>query len=197
MACNINRSFSKYGWFSRIIGIEDGGYIEALPSTGNCDIEVAIGDRIGESLNKQGFISIVHKGGFSCFWSGTSICKSTNNDGADIDFSNFLTTRLRYILCISRFVHYLKCKNRDRFGAYKLTKDIEYMLNEWLADYVESDMDAPQFNTVRKPLVAGSVTLVSRKDAPEVIDVEFLVLPNYQVESLIPPVKVRFSIYNG
>ena len=47
-----------------------------------------------------------------------------------------LSAKFNYILCVSRFAHYLKVMARDKIGSFMEVKDCERWLNDWIKNYV-------------------------------------------------------------
>ena len=134
MAVNINRSFKKYGWCSRIRGIESGGAVENLPTHTfptddggvdmKCPTEIAISDRREAELSKNGFLSMIHRknSDFAAFISGQSLQKPQEYDDADATANAALAARLPYLFACNRFAHYLKCIVRDKVGSFKIAR---------------------------------------------------------------------------
>ena len=55
-----------------------------------------------------------------------------------------ISAMLQYMLCVSRFAHYLKVAARDKIGSFAEAGECEDYLNHWLQQYVTSDSDAPR-----------------------------------------------------
>jgi type VI secretion system protein ImpC len=69
--------------------------------------------------------------------------------------------KLRYVLAVSRFVHYLKCIVRDTRGCFSTVKDREEFLNSWIRRYVSPEADCGRQPAGRYPLQNAHVAVSS------------------------------------
>src|SRR6185312_6501728 len=63
-----------------------------------------------------------------------------------------LSAMLQYMLCVSRFAHYLKVIGRDKLGSIISPEDCEDILHRWLLNYTMADDRADPETRARFPL---------------------------------------------
>jgi len=197
MAVNINRAFKRYGWCSRIRGVESGGAVEGLPvhtfptDDGGidmkCPTEIAIDDRREAELAKNGFMPLLHKKNtdFAAFIGAQSLQKPFEYDDPDATANANLAARLPYLFAVCRFAHYLKAIVRDKVGSFKERDDMEKWLNKWINRYVEPNpANASEVDKARKPLAAAQVVVEEVEGNPGYYTSKFYLRPHYQLEGL-------------
>jgi type VI secretion system protein ImpC len=170
MAVNIHRSFKRFGWFTRIAGV-DGGMVENLPVHTIVDAEqvrvgpteVAIDDRREAELASCGFLPLVSRGNSRC-----AVFVSLQSLNRPIEFTDAESTEnvrrqalLTYILTLGRIVHYVKSLMRDNRPRLSQTDGTAW-LNEWLQQYVDSDPALSSDNMkAQRPLAEARITEAS------------------------------------
>jgi type VI secretion system protein ImpC len=197
MATNINRSFKRYGWCSRIRGIESGGAVENLPVHSfptddggvdmKCPTEIAISDRREAELAKNGFMPLVHKknSDFAAFIGAQSLHKPAEYEDPDATANANLAARLPYLFACSRFAHYLKCIVRDKIGSFKEKDDMQRWLQNWILQYVDGDpAHSTEESKARRPLAAAEVIIEEVEGNPGYYTSKFFLRPHYQLEGL-------------
>ncbi|CAM3798579.1 Type VI secretion system sheath protein TssC1 [Bordetella sputigena] len=197
MAVNINRSFSLYGWCSRIRGVESGGAVEGLPvhvfptDDGGVDIvcptEVAISDRREAELSKNGFLPLVHmkNTGTAAFIGAQSLHSPTEYDDPEATANANLAARLPYLFACNRFAHYLKCIVRDKIGSFKSRTEMERWLLKWAMEYVDGTPNlSSDLVKSMKPLSDVAVTVEEIEGSPGYYSAKFYLKPHYQLEGL-------------
>jgi type VI secretion system protein ImpD len=73
---------------------------------------------------------------------------------------------LQYILCVSRFAHYLKVLARDKVGSFIEAEQCEDYLHRWLMQYVAADSEASPQTKAEYPLREASVRVRAHPDKP-------------------------------
>ncbi len=197
MATRITDSFSKCGWLASIRGVQGGGLVEGLPThTFNtdegdialkCPTEVAITDRREKEFSDLGFIPLVHCKGrdFAAFFATQSCQKAKLYNKDEANANARLSTQLQYILCVSRFSHYLKAMARDRIGSFTSRNECERWLNEWINTYVHPSPDnAGQASLAAKPLSEARIDVREVKGRPGHYEAVAYLKPHYQLEAL-------------
>ena len=125
----ITNAFAKDGWFMRSRGVEGGGQVEGLPlhvfneaggKTAKCPTEVLIPDRREAELSGLGFLPLLHyKDSDKAVFIGTQTSQKPKKYFDNAANANAeLSTKLNYMLCVSRFAHYLKAMARDKLGSF-------------------------------------------------------------------------------
>ncbi len=194
MGVNITRAFSLYGWCVRIRGMESGGIVDGLPThvfptdDGSIDMhsptEVSISDRWEAELTRSGFMPLVHwkNSDTAVFLSAQSFHKAAEFDDPDATANAALAARLPFVLASCRFAHYLRCLVRDRIGSFVDRADMEYRLNAWIKQYVDTDPAGSSEETkARKPLADAEIVLDEIEGNPSYYACKFYIRPHYQL----------------
>jgi type VI secretion system protein ImpC len=197
MGARITDSFAKCGWLASIRGVQGGGLVEGLPTHTfhtdegdialKCPTEVAITDRREKEFSDLGFIPLVHCKGrdFAAFFATQSCQKAKLYNKDEANANAWLSTQLQYILCVSRFSHYLKAMARDRIGSFTSRNDTERWLNEWINTYVHpSPENAGQASLAAKPLAEARIDVRDVKGRPGHYEAVAYLKPHYQLEAL-------------
>jgi type VI secretion system protein ImpC len=197
MATNITGAFKKYGWCTRIRGVESGGAVEGLPTHTfptddggvdmKCPTEIAISDRREAELAKIGMMPLIHRKNtdFAAFIGAQSLQEPAEYDDPDATANARLSARLPYLFASCRFAHYLKCIVRDKIGSFREREDMERWLSKWITQYVDGDPDHSSEETkARKPLAAAEVRVQEVEDNPGYYTSQFYLRPHYQLEGL-------------
>jgi type VI secretion system protein ImpC len=196
LGTRITNAFSLYGWTAAIRGVEGGGLVEGLPTHTfktddgeialKCPTEIAITDRREKELSDLGFVPLVHCKGqdYAAFFGTQSAQKAKKYD---TDFANAnarLSTQLQYILCISRFAHYLKAIMRDKIGSFMSRKDCETFLNRWISNYVTLDDTASPATKAQFPLREARIDVSEVPGKPGVYKAAAFLRPHFQLDEL-------------
>ena len=112
-------------------------------------------------------------------------------DRAPANANARLSAMLPYMLCVSRFAHYIKVLGRDKVGTVNSTDELERILDSWLKRYVVLDDNAPPATKARNPLREASIQLVPKPGAPGAYRCVIHLVPHYELDGLA--VKVRLT----
>ncbi len=196
MSARMTNAFANDGWFMRTRGVEGGGQVEGLPlhifeqaggKTAKCPTEVLIPDRREAELSKLGFLPLLHYKDTdkAVFLGSQSTQKPKVYFANDATANAELSTKLNYMLCVSRFAHYLKAMARDKIGSFAERGDMELWLNNWINNYVvpnpESVGDATK---ARCPLREARVEVTEVKGKPGWYQAIAHLRPHFQLEGL-------------
>ncbi len=190
-------AFAKYGWCAAIRGVEGGGLVEGLPTHTfktidgevdlKCPTEIGITDRREKELSDLGFIALCHSKGsdFAAFFSGQSCQKPKIYDRDDASANAQLSARINYIMCTSRFAHYLKAMARDKIGSFMERSECEDWLNRWILNYcLENPESAGPRAKAEKPLRAARIEVRDVKGKPGCYEAVAHLRPHFQLEEL-------------
>jgi type VI secretion system protein ImpC len=192
----ITDAFAKDGWFMRTRGVEGGGQVEGLPlhvfkeaggKVAKCPSEVLIPDRREAELSNLGFLPLVHyKDSDKAVFIGTQTAQKAKKYFDNAANANAeLSTKLNYMLCVSRFAHYLKAMARDKIGSFAERSEMELWLNNWIQNYVVPNPDSVGLETkARCPLQSASVTVSEVKGKPGWYQAVAHLRPHFQLEGL-------------
>jgi type VI secretion system protein ImpC len=197
MATNITRAFKMYGWTTQIRGIESGGAVEGLPThtfpsedggvSMQCPTEIAIADRREAELAKNGFMPLVHKknSDFAAFIGAQSLQKPQEYDDPAATANANLAARLPYLFATCRFAHYLKCMVRDKIGSSMTKAQLQYWLENWVGQYVDTSPDTSnQEHKASHPLAAASIAIEEDEANPGYYSTRIYLKPHYQLEGM-------------
>ena len=196
-AARITDAFSKYGWMARTRGVEGGGKVEGLPvhtfptDDGDvamkCPTEIAISDRREFELSNLGFLPLLHSKNrdFAVFMGAQSCQKPKTYFDASANANAELSAKFNYIMCVSRFAHYLKVMARDKIGSFMEVKDCERWLNSWINNYVIANPESAGDEMKAKcPLSDAKVEVREVKGKPGWYEAVAYLRPHFQLEAL-------------
>src|SRR5262249_13315235 len=196
-AARVTDAFAKDGWFARPRGVEGGGKVEGLPvhtfptDDGDvamkCPTEIAITDRREYELSNLGFLPLLHNKNrdFAVFIGAQSTQKPKTYYHPAANASAELSAQFNYLLCVSRFAHYVKVMARDKIGKFMEVKDCERWLNEWINNYVvPNPEDAGDETKARKPLSEAKVEVREVPGKPGWYEAVAWLRPHVQLETL-------------
>jgi type VI secretion system protein ImpC len=192
----ITNAFSKYGWFAKTRGVEGGGKVENLPvhtfptDDGDiamkCPTEIAISDRREFELSNLGFLPMLHaKNTDYAVFMGAQTCQKPKvyfDDDANANAE--LSAKVNFLLCVSRFAHYLKVMARDKIGSNLEVADCERWLNNWISNYVCDPTTAGDETKAKCPLSDARVEVREVKGKPGWYEAVAWLRPHFQLETL-------------
>lgn len=202
LGLRITDAFAKYRWCAAIRGVEGGGVVGNLPAhtfvtaSGDkvlkCPTEVAITDRREKELDSLGFITLCHRKntGEAVFFGGqtTNLPKTYNTFEANANAR--ISGMLPYVLAASRFAHYLKVILRDKIGSFATRDNVQTYLNNWIADYVLLNDNAPQEIKAQYPLREARVDVTEVPGRPGSYRATVFLRPHFQLEELTASIRL-------
>jgi type VI secretion system protein ImpC len=196
-ASRITDAFAKYGWMARTRGVEGGGKVEGLPVhtfptddgdvSMKCPTEIAISDRREFELSNLGFLPLLHSKNrdFAVFMGAQSCQKPKTYFDPAANANAELSAKFNYILCVSRFAHYLKVMARDKIGSFMEVKDCERWLNDWINNYVIANPEnASDEAKAKAPLADARIEVRPVKGKPGWYESVCYMRPHFQLETL-------------
>ena len=197
MAANITAAFSRYGWCTRIRGIDTGGIVDGLiahsfgsadgDTDRRCVTEVALSERREAELSRSGFIPLLHckNTDFAAFVSAQSLHQPATYAEADATANAILASRLPYLLACCRFAHYLKCMVRDKIGSTMTREQLNAWLEAWLLNYIDgSPSTSSEDWKASHPLAGAEVAIEEKEGSPGQYEARFFLRPHYQLEGM-------------
>jgi type VI secretion system protein ImpC len=196
LGVRVTNAFASYGWCATIRGVESGGLVEGLPvhsfttDAGDvamkCPSETPITDRREKELADLGFVPLVHCKGTAnaAFFSVQSAQKPKKYQTDSATANARISAQLPYIFAVSRFAHYLKAIMRDKIGGYQSKSQIQTFLNNWIADYVVVDDDAPQGIKAKRPLREARIEVQEVPAKPGAYRAVAFLRPHFQLDEL-------------
>ncbi|MBV9772394.1 MAG: type VI secretion system contractile sheath large subunit, partial [Gemmatimonadetes bacterium] len=202
LAQRMTDAFAKYKWTAAIRGYEGGGKVEGLPvhvftaedgdKVMKCPTEVSITDRREKELDTLGFISLCHCKGenYAVFFGGSTAQKPVVYNTNQANANARLSALLPYILAASRFAHYLKVMVREKVGSFESRSSLDKYLNQWIADYVLLNDDAPQSAKAQYPLREARVDVTEVPGRPGAYRATVFLRPHFQLEELTASIRL-------
>ncbi|MCB1735601.1 MAG: type VI secretion system contractile sheath large subunit [Gammaproteobacteria bacterium] len=209
LAERITHAFALYSWTAAIRGVKGGGLVEGLPVytyrtaegdvTMTCPTQVTITDRREKELNDLGFMAICHCKGTNkaAFFGGQTTNSPKKYFSASANANAKLSSMLPYMLAASRFAHYLKVLMRERIGSFMTRANVESFLNDWIANYVLLDDNAPQEVKAAYPLRAAQVNVTDDPANPGSYKATVFLKPHFQLEELSTSIRLVADLPGG
>ncbi|MBS0352016.1 MAG: type VI secretion system contractile sheath large subunit [Proteobacteria bacterium] len=196
-AAVVIRSFNKTGWFTEIRGLRfdaPAGEVTHLPLPRyfldntlfdyKAPVEVTITDRLEKLLGEFGLIALTHcaKSNNLVFYRCSSLLTRSEPVSSLTAEDAELSSMLHYVLCVSRFSHYIKVMIRDKIGALTTPEDCEKFLQNWLRQYIASSLNLSHELKAKYPLRDAKVVVKKRPGSLENYLCTILISPHYQFD---------------
>jgi type VI secretion system protein ImpD len=199
-AAVIARAYNQQGWFTEIRGTTQDtiakGMVSGLPrqrsSIGDFGLnykpvtETSITSNQEKELSELGFIALCEcqYTEFSAFYSCQSIQLPKIYDHKNATANAQLSSMLHYILCVSRFAHYIKVMMRNKIGMFANAQDCENFLQHWLLTYTAvTDGMSPE-SKAKYPLREARVQVKEQTSKPGNYVCILQLRPHFQLDSL-------------
>jgi len=191
--------FARSGWFADIRGAsrdaEGGGLVSGLPvdhfaaSEGlvfRGPAEVVIGESAERFIAEAGFIPLcsTSSNGRAVFHSNQSLHCPKQYDSSQASANAKISAMLQYMLCVSRFAHYLKVIARTKVGAVTQPDQLQAILEDWIVAYVTPDDRASPETKARRPLRAARVEVRDTPGSPGAYRIVMHIQPHFQLDDL-------------
>ncbi len=206
----ILRAFADAGWPADVRGVrrgvESGGLVSGLlvhefgtdsPNVYHkCTTDVVITDRLEKQLSEIGFIPLCHcyDTGHAAFYSVPSIQKPRLYDRAAPTNNARMSSMIQYMLCVSRFAHYIKSMGRDRVGSFTRADQFERFLQDWITQYVVLDDNAPPETKARYPLREAKVQIRDQPGSSGSYQCVIHLVPHYELDDVAASVRLTTEI---
>ncbi len=207
------RSFTDSGWFGDIRGIrrdDEGGGLVPLMDVEWFDTDrrglvpkpvtdVVLPSDVEETLSELGFLTL-------CRCWQTERCAFTNSqtfqkpavyDTLDATTNARLSALLQYVLCASRFGHYIKVLMREKVGSLLTAAEIERYLARWLHAYTAATDDLEVELRAKHPLRDARVAVSEKPGLPGTYDCVAHLQPHFQVDQMVSALKLVTELSGG
>ncbi|MGE0756110.1 MAG: type VI secretion system contractile sheath large subunit [Pirellulaceae bacterium] len=204
------RAYAQAGWLADIRGVQrdvdGGGLVTALPvhSFGTnrrgvaikSSTDVIITDRLEKELADLGFIGLCDcpDTDYSAFFSNQSTQKPKRYDRPAATTNARISSMLQYMLCVSRFAHYIKVLGREKIGSFTTPDAFEQFLQEWVVRYVTTDVEAPAETKARFPLREAKVQVFEQPGKPGAYQCVMHLAPHYELDEMIAAVRIATEL---
>ncbi len=204
-------AFRDRSWFADIRGTrqdESGaGLVEHLPgapfSTGEGrayrrPLEVELTDRKQKQMEEIGLmvLSPCRYTPNAAFLGAPSLHTPTHGGTAARAANERISSMLQYILCVSRFAHYIKVIARDMMGAFTTAEELEARVGNWLQQYVIGNADAPEELKAQYPLNSSSVEIREVPGKPGSFACVMHLKPHFQIDQMVASFRL-YTELNG
>ena len=200
------RAFSESGWFAQIRGMKAGqqnfGLVSDLPvsryetekyqTNNKPSVNLLVGHRFEAELSDNGFVplSVVPYSDFCAFYNNASVQLAKNYDDTVSSVNARLSAMLQYILCVSRFAHYIKVIGRDKVGGYHSAEHCQQELERWLHQYTTASTNASNDVRARHPLREARIQVKEKRGEPGRYYSIIQLQPHFQLDQMITTVKL-------
>jgi type VI secretion system ImpC/EvpB family protein len=200
------REFAACGWLAGIRGFRrgapGGGVVTGLPvpsfptdAPGVAPAfatDVLVTDAQDKELGELGFIPLCHRPGtdVAAFHGNQSAQRPRVYDREPATVNARLSAMMQYMLCVSRFAHYVKVLGRDKLGSFAGPGDCANQLTRWLQNYVSAGEDGGAELRAKYPLREARVEVRARPDNPGVYLCVIHLRPHTQFDQAVTAVKL-------
>lgn len=210
----IMRGFGGSGWFTEIRGARrdqmiaggqlhpHGGMVTQLPFdcfetdrpgvAGKFPTELALTERQEKELSDLGFIPLLTAKDteFSIFYSNQSLQTAKVYDSTAASANARISAMLQYILCVSRFAHYVKVIARDRVGSFSTPAQCEDHITHWLHNYCNARQNPSSDSIARYPLREAKVQVTEPPGRPGTFQCVIHLRPHSQADQIVSEFKL-------
>ena len=194
------RRFEESGWFADLRGAPQdriaGGLVPDLaPYVFDTDahgiaaqppLEVRMTGTQEQTLSELGLvpISAAPYSTALLFNSNASLHAPPSFDRMEATWNARISSMLQYMLCVSRFAHFLLMMMRDRVGSFAGAGDVQRQLNAWLAGYCLGSDGATDEMRARYPLRDAGVEVNEISGRPGALGCTIRLQPHFQLDSI-------------
>ena len=222
-AAVVARSFADTEWLASIRGTnkraneegqaegiaEAGGLVTGLPQRyfetdrhrvqPLSPIDVCLSEDTEREISNFGFMSLtaVRHTPYAAFYSNRSIRKMPRMSSQVAVDNNEVASQLQYVLCVSRFAHFLKIIARDMVGSYADAESLEGFLNGWIRQYVTQDPNASPQTRATYPLREAVVRVRGVPGKPGVYSSVVHLWPHSELDELRGSVSFSSELGSG
>lgn len=178
LASNMVRSFEKWGWSVKLVGVDSGGIVENLPTPtyeehGQTKLKVPMETSVGQAkdfeLSELGFVPLAHwdRTDYACFFEIPSIMRPKeikNDPQATANYA--VSARMQYTLLVTRIAHYLKYRQLRFVGSNKKANEIQEDLSSWLKMITTDHPNPPEDVVAKRPLKSFQLEVEEMLEKP-------------------------------
>jgi len=200
------KSFANNAWFTDIRGchngVEQGGVVSNLPvpcfetdergTALKYSTDVLISDSLEKILSEFGFIPLCHSkdSRYAVFYGNQSVQGELVYDTSVAKTNAKISAMLQYMLCVSRFAHYIKIIGREKVGSFFSAEECEHYLHTWLLSYSTASSSGTPENLAKYPLAEANVEVKEIPGKPGVYACVTHLKPHLQLDQMVSGVKL-------
>ena len=194
------RRFDHSGWFADLRGVPQdrvaGGLVTEIPPylfptdahgiAAQPPLEIRLSGVQEQQLSDLGIIPLTaaHYTSDLLFNSNASLHSPVRYDRDEATWNARISSMLQYILCVSRFSHYLMVMMRDRVGGYSGAGDVQRHLATWINAYCLGSDGATDDMRARFPLRSADVEVNEVPGRPGALGCTIRLQPHFQLDSI-------------
>ncbi|NKN37382.1 type VI secretion system contractile sheath large subunit [Agrobacterium sp. a22-2] len=196
------RNFIESGWFADIRGATqdevDGGLLspvqlqpydfgtESQGLSAQAPVEIRLTSIQEQQFCDLGLIPVgaTYLSAFAIFNSNQSLHAPPHYSNEHARQNAQLAAMLQYVLCASRFSHYLKVIMRDEIGQLSDAISIQRKLEDWLTGYTLGNDDADLSLRTRFPLRSAGITVMEVPGKPGTFSCTVRLQPHFQLDDV-------------
>ncbi|NOY73161.1 MAG: type VI secretion system contractile sheath large subunit [Gammaproteobacteria bacterium] len=207
------RAFANTSWFADIRGgiheFGEGGVVRDLqyaqfdmdpnaiatkPAT-----NIQMDDFLERELSELGFIPLCsyHSVENSTFYSNSSLHKPPHYNSDIANTNARLSGMIQYMLCVSRFGHYIKAIGRNKIGSFVSAQDCQRIFQNWLNQYTTSSDNSSSVLKARYPLSESKVEVIEQPGKPGYFTCVIYLKPHFQLDQLVSSIKLVTELAIG
>lgn len=207
------RAFANTAWFADIRGgtheFGEGGVVTGLnyepcfagryKVTEQAATRTLIDDQQERVLAQLGFIPLCSYQDIerSVFYSNNSLHQPPEYKNKSAQVNANMSAMLQYMLCVSRFAHYVKVIGRDKIGTFTGPEDCQRILQNWLNQYtVDSNSESAELRA-RYPLSSSKVDVKNRVGSPGCFTCVIHLQPHFQLDQLVSSIRLVTELTGG
>ncbi len=199
-AIAVLRRFDHSGWFADLRGVPQdrvaGGLVTELAAyhfdtdqhglAAQAPVEVRLTGVQEQVLSDAGLIpvAVAPYTAFLLFNSNASLHMPARFDRAEATWNARISSMLQYVLCASRFAHFLLVMMRDQVGGYRGASDVQRQLNTWLSGYCLGSEGATDDMRARFPLRDAGIEVQEIPGRPGALACTVRLQPHFQLDSI-------------
>lgn len=207
------RAFANTGWFADIRGGEhefgEGGVVQNLVyepletdlsnNIARPAVEFQIDDLLERELSQHGLIPLCshHTERFSVFYSNSSLHNPTEYNSDIANANARMSCMIQYMLCVSRFGHYLKVIGRDRIGSVISAQDCQRVFQNWLNQYTTASDGSNSTIKAKYPLAESRVEIKEQAGKLGSFTCIIHLKPHFQLDQLVSSIKLVTELSLG
>jgi type VI secretion system protein ImpD len=204
------QAFADSGWFAELRGARPGargrGLVTGLPVhcfptdresvAPNSSMDAQLTEHRDKELAELGFVALCHcpDTDLAAFFSNMSLQRPAAYDRAAATANAGMSAMLQYVLCVSRFAHYLKVIARDRVGSFDDASACEDYLRRWLINYITANAAPSDEERAKYPLRDAEVQVRETPGKPGVYRCVMHLCPHVQLDQVIATVRLATEL---
>ncbi len=199
-AIAVIRRFDQSGWFADLRGAPQdrvgGGLVTEIPAylfdtdshgiAAQPPVELRLSGVQEQQLADLGLVPVTGApyGTALLLNSNASLHAPAKYDRMEATWNARISAMLQYVLCASRFAHYLMVMMRDRVGSHAGPYDVQRQLSGWLGKYCLASEGTSDEMRARFPLRDAAVEVSEVAGRPGALACTVRIQPHFQLDSI-------------